>query len=370
MIAFRKHWHLAGKAWDAMIKYQMYTNDTSYQKDIQSALSRNMEELPNHQGYRMARKAPEGGEKEIWWIYPALTAMESRFPALECKSWNASVGSNGKCNTSWESLAINAFEEYALRWNKENETCSGGLRWQLENPGYKNTVTNGGFFQIEARLARYTGNSTFAEWATRVWEWTVNVKLMDITDEYHVYDGTDDRQGRNCSLDGYFETQEWSHTLGLYLHGAANMYAYSQRKGEPTSHQNWGKHIEGLLGRAKHTFSSPYKNLTSTLIIYEKICERKNDCNEDQMSYKGTLVQALGRAMILVPSMAPKIEKLLNATSVGASSGCSIKPEYNNACSMKWNTGQWDGETRFGAQVSSLEAVLGVLVGSAPLVTI
>ena len=74
--------------------------------------------------------------------------------------------------------------------------------------------------------------------------------------------------------------------------------------------------------------------------------------------------------MMLVPRVRPRIEKLINATSMGASSGCSTETQDKNACSFKWYTGQWDKVTNFGAQVSSLEAVLGALVGSAPLVTI
>ena len=279
-----------------MIKYQIYTNDISHQTDIQSALSRNMEELPNSQGYRMARKAPEGDTKEMWWIYPALTAMELGFPAPEWKSGNVSLGLTGKCNVTWQSLAINAFEEYVERWNDEKNTCDGGLRWQLEDPGYKNTATNGGFFQIAARLARYTGNRTFADWATTVWEWTKAVELLETGEEYHVHDGAEDREQRECSMDGYLENQEWSHTLGLYLQGAANMYAYSQRNNVSASRQNWTTHVDGLVRRAQNTFSSRYKKKTTSInVIYENMCEPKDGCSEDQMSFKGTLVQALSR---------------------------------------------------------------------------
>jgi mannan endo-1,6-alpha-mannosidase len=353
-----------------MIKYQMYTKDTSHEEHIQSALSRNMEELPNRQGYRMARKAPEGDKKEMWWIYPALTAMESGFPAPICKSGNVSLRATGKCNVSWQSLAINAFEEHVERWNAEKTTCNGGLRWQLKDPGYKNTVTNGGFFQIAARLARYTGNETFADWATTVWEWTTAVELLETGEEYHVHDGAEDREERECSMDGYFQNQEWSHTLGLYLQGAANMYAYSQRKNVTASRQNWTIHVDGLVRRVQSAFSLRYKkDNTSIDVIYENMCELTDDCSEDQMAFKSTLVQALSRTMMLVPSVMPRIAKLINATSVGASSGCSTKTEDKNACGFKWYTGRWDQVTKFGAQVSSLEAVLGALVGSAPLAT-
>jgi mannan endo-1,6-alpha-mannosidase len=386
-------WHLGGKAWDAMIKYQMYTKDTKYQQAIQTAMTRNMERVPNGKGYRMARVAPEGEEKVLWWIYPALTAMESGFPPPECPGETVSPGpagnlsrgvpgkvspaSGGKCAITWQSLATAAFDEYVERWHAESDTCGGGLRWQLENPGYKGTPTNGGFFQIAARLARHTGNATFADWATAVWEWTGAVGFLRTGDEYHVFDGAEDRNGRACSRKGYFDVAEYSHNLGLYLHGAAHMYAYARGGAGASANasakagaQPWEKHVAGLVKRALGSFASAYEgenNATAREVVYEPRCELRTNCDEDQMSFKGTLVAALSRTMLLVPSVQPSLEKLVNATSMGASKGCSAKPEDKNACGFKWFTGSWDHVSSFGAQVSSLEAILGASIGSAPL---
>lgn len=60
---------------------------------------------------------------------------------------------------SWLSLVQAVFNEQRDRW--DNKTCGGGLRWQtmIKNGwSFKNTISNGCFFNIAARLARYTGD--------------------------------------------------------------------------------------------------------------------------------------------------------------------------------------------------------------------
>ena len=78
---------------------------------------------------------------------------------------------------SWLQLAQSVFDSQVLRW--DTKTCGGGLRWQIfafnDGYDYKNTLTNGNFMQLGARLARYTGNQTYSEWASKVSDWTFKV---------------------------------------------------------------------------------------------------------------------------------------------------------------------------------------------------
>jgi len=55
---------------------------------------------------------------------------------------------------------------------------------------YKNSISNGAFFQISARLARFTGNQTYVDWAEKIWDWVEEIGLMSST--YDIYDGTDE----------------------------------------------------------------------------------------------------------------------------------------------------------------------------------
>jgi mannan endo-1,6-alpha-mannosidase len=98
---------------------------------------------------------------------------------------------------SWLELTENLWNTQVRRW--DTATCGGGLKWQIfpSNLGYdyKNSVSNGAFFQLSARLARFTGNETYLQWAEKVYEWSTVIGLID--EEFRVYDGGDDL--KNCT---------------------------------------------------------------------------------------------------------------------------------------------------------------------------
>lgn len=151
----------------------------------------------------------EGNDDQSFWAFTAMMAAEMNFPNPEDDK------------PSWLSLAQAVFNEQTARWDED--TCNGGLKWQIYsfNSGYqyKNSISNGCFFDLGARLARYTGNSTYAEWAERAWNWAVEVGV--IGERYEVYDGTSETN--NCSDVNHVQ---WSYNNGVFLHGAAHMWNY------------------------------------------------------------------------------------------------------------------------------------------------
>ena len=120
-------------------------------------------------------------------------------------------------------LSQAVFNNMAIRLEQEidDNTCGGGLRWQVlftaDGYGYKNTVSNSCFFQLGARLARYTGNTTYAELGTKAYDWMREVEL--ISDDYHVHDGITVEP--DCKT---MDPNEWSYNVGMALAGAAYMY--------------------------------------------------------------------------------------------------------------------------------------------------
>lgn len=122
---------------------------------------------------------------------------------------------------SWLALAQAVFNLQVGRW--DDTSCGGGLRWQIFtfNKGYdyKNSISNGGFFQLAARLARYTGNDTYAQWAEKSYNWIKTTPLF--TPEYVIYDGS--QTEHNCTVASEIQ---WTYNLGTFLMGAANMYNY------------------------------------------------------------------------------------------------------------------------------------------------
>ena len=120
--------------------------------------------------------------------------------------------------TSWLDLAVNVFNDQAARWS--TSTCGGGLRWQIYpfNDGYdyKNAFAAGAFFQLAARLARYTGNQTYADWATKSYDWTSTVGF--ISDDYRVFDGA--LVIGNCSA---IYRLQWTYVAATFMYGSAVM---------------------------------------------------------------------------------------------------------------------------------------------------
>ena len=154
----------------------------------------------------------QGNDDQAFWAFAVMSAVELNFPDPPA----------GK--PSWLSLAQAVFNEQASRW--DTTACGGGLRWQIFtwNNGYeyKNSISNGGFFQLAARLARYTGNQTYADWANKSYDWIIGTPLF--TSDYHVYDGAD--MSNNCSVAGQIQ---WTYNIGTFLMGAANMWNHVSR---------------------------------------------------------------------------------------------------------------------------------------------
>ncbi|KAI0396482.1 glycoside hydrolase family 76 protein [Xylariaceae sp. FL0594] len=330
-------WWLSGSGWNGLMDYTVYTQDTTYKKDLLSALSKNVG--PNFDFVPPEQAGWEANDDQAYWLFNALTAMEYNFDTLPGAP-------------SWETISTNAFNLFVKRWQDDSETCSGGLKWQY-NPKangwtYKNAVTNGAFFQTAARLARYTGDQKFADWAVKIWDWSRGVGL--VSQDYHVYDGTGDDKGANCSQ---VNRDEWSYNIASFIHGAAHLYNFTA---DPT----WENHVHGLVDTAAATFFNPAK----TGIMVEQKCEANHACSTDQTSFKASLARWLGKTAVLVPSLKQTIVPLLEKSAQGAAKSCSGLG--NSTCGQSWTTGSFDGQSDFGVELSALETIQSLLVFEAP----
>lgn len=190
-----------------MVEYWYYTGDTSYNPTVLAAIisqsGTDSDFMPENQ------TKTEGNDDQGFWGMAAMTAAEVGFddPTSDEPQWLA--------------LAQGVFNDMAGRW--DTSTCGGGLRWQIFtfNTGYtyKNSIANGCFFNLASRLAAYTGNSTYADWAETTWDWLETIGL--ISDTYEVYDGTSDTD--NCTT---IDHLQFTYNQGIYLFGAAMMYNY------------------------------------------------------------------------------------------------------------------------------------------------
>jgi mannan endo-1,6-alpha-mannosidase len=329
------YWWECGALMGAMLDYSHYTQDPTYDKKLATALLAQVGPdfnymLPKHFG-------DEGNDDQAFWGFAVMSAAERNFPQPD-----ASV-------PSWLDLASNLWNSLASRWDES--TCGGGLTWQIfdSNPNgltYKNTVANGGLFQLSARLARATGNDTYAQWATKVWDWTTGVGLIDA--KFNIVDGTDSRE--NCTK---LNPVSFSYTSGIYLYGAAVMANH-------TGDAAWTSRTSGII-EGSRSFFSPFDNATD--IMYEHACEQVNSCNVDMLSFKGYMSRFMYASTLMVPSIRPAVEKLLRKNAVAAAGACSGGSD-GTTCGQKWYVGGYDGNTGLGQEMCALETVQGLLAAS------
>lgn len=201
------YWWECGAMLNALIDYYYYTKDDSYNGLVMQAMvhqtgpERNY--MPPNQSQSM------GNDDQAFWGMAALSAAENKFPNPPDEE------------PQWLALAQAVFNSQAHRW--DDMTCGGGLRWQVFtfNNGYtyKNTVSNGALFNIAARLAAYTGNGSYADWADKAWDWMDTTGL--IGNAYQAFDGTD--VDDNCTA---INPLRFTYNNGVLLSGAAHMFKY------------------------------------------------------------------------------------------------------------------------------------------------
>ncbi len=247
----------------------------------------------------------------------------------------------------WLSLAQAVFNTMALRWDDDN--CGGGLRWQIFtwNSGYdyKNSVSNGALFHMAARLARYTSNDSYTEWAEKVWDWMVDVNFISTSTWWFVYDGAS--LTTNCTT---VQKLQWTYNQGLMLAGCAYLYNY-------TENSVWLNRTENLLTGSQVFFKNN--------VMYEAACQNAGNCNNDQRSFKAIFSRFLGLTSVMAPTTYDKIHTYLEASANAAAQSCSGGTD-GHTCGLNWSATGWDGYYGLGEQMSALEVIQNFLAPTRP----
>ena len=324
-------WESAGLL-NSMVHYSHYTQDYTYDETVANAIAAQAGTGNDFMGAQTL-----GNDDQLWWGLLALTAAEYNFrqPAS---------------GSSYLQLAENVYNEVLGRW--DSATCGGGLRWQITTDAsntYKNAVSNALFFQLAARLARYTGDSKYSDEATNVWNWVSSVGIIDKAN-YNVYDGTSTNDG--CTS---LDHDQWSYNAGAFLYGAAVMLDITGDSG------TWQPRVSGLLGGVANAFSADN-------VLQEK-CEADGSCDVDQKSFKAYTSRWLAATAAMVPSVAAQIQPLLDESVNGAVQACVADADGNNdgVCGLKWTTNGDDQDYGVGQQLAALEIVQGQLASGRPL---
>jgi mannan endo-1,6-alpha-mannosidase len=321
------YWWEAGAMFGSLINYWQYTGDTSYNQVITQALQFQVGPDENYNPPNQSKNM--GVDDQAFWAFSAMDAAEAGLP---------DVGGDAP---SWLALAQAVFNFQSSLW--DDATCGGGMRWQVYsfNAGYnlKNTISNGGNFQLAARLAAYTGNQTYADWANKMWDWMAASPLFQTQNNLlYIWDNTD--ANNNCTDVAHYV---WTYNYGTMLIGAASMYKFTNGA-EP-----WGTRVQQVLDGA---FSLFFPQDYGGNIMSEFQCEPASNCNNDQSSFKAYLARWLAVTTLLVPSTKDQIMPKLQASASGAAGQC-VGGSNGRTCGRRWYTSTWDGTSGVGQQVSS-----------------
>ncbi|POR33088.1 Mannan endo-1,6-alpha-mannosidase DCW1 [Tolypocladium paradoxum] len=334
------YWWEGGAMWGTLIDYWAWTGDSSYNDEIMQAMlwqtGVNNDYMPHNV------TASLGNDDQGFWGMSAMLAAENKFPNPPSDK------------PQWLALAQAVFNTQASP-DRHDSTCGGGLRWQIpfSNNGYnyKNSsltcpgIANGCFFNLGARLARYTGNTTYSDWAIKTWDWMEMIGFIN-NETYAIYDGA--TVGDNCKD---INKAEFSYNNGVFAQGAAFMYNYTN--GDPV----WKDRVEKLVDYGLETF---FPNG----IAVEISCENVGTCTTDMLTFKGFVHRWYSVVMQIAPFTANKIAPVLKKSAAAAVAQCT-GGALGRQCGFKWASGTYDGKTGAGQEMAVLAAASSQLIGHA-----
>ncbi|OAS99466.1 uncharacterized protein BDCG_16152 [Blastomyces dermatitidis ER-3] len=327
-------WHSA-VLFGSLVDYWHFTGDSSYNDMIKQGL---LAQAGQNQDYQPANQsAGLGNDDQAQWGLAALSAAEFSFDAR---------------SDEWAGFARLVFQTQARRW--DDEKCRGGLNWRVntfsDGHSVKNSMSNGAFFELSSRLARYTNNQTYAEWAGKAWDWMSDIGLL--TDDFKVFDAADGNT--DCKE---INDDQWSANVGSLLSGAANMY--NMTNGDST----WKSRVEDLFKGASIFFKRD--------IMFEPACEPDEKCDIRRKTFKAILSKALRNTVQLAPFMNDLVLPKVEASAREAVDECDEEDGYH-MCSYDWvdvdndrddKDDDNDDDETLGEQLSVLQIVLAKLAG-------
>jgi mannan endo-1,6-alpha-mannosidase len=320
-------WWEAGSMFDLLIQYWSLTGDDQYNALVSQGLQFQKGDgddfVPTNQTKSI------GSDDQAIWALAAMSAAETKFPE-----------SNG--NPTWLSLADAVFNEQARRW--DTQSCNGGLRWQffLFNNGYnyKNSISAGLFFQLSSRLARYTGNATYSDWASKSFTWTDSIGFID--QQWNVFDGASVTS--NCSQINKIQS---SYVAGTFITGAAHMYNVTN------GDTQWKSVLDGLLNRTLSLFFPEG-------VAEEISCEPSNTCTTDMQAYKGILSRWLVDTIQSAPYTSSTILPNIRSSAIAAAKACN-----GSTCPLSVIGPSGTSPANLGNEMNALSVVQGLLVANA-----
>ncbi|CAI6332027.1 unnamed protein product [Periconia digitata] len=330
-----------GAVWGSLLEYGHLTGDSQYNELVSKALTHQLGTMNNFMPQNQTKTL--GNNDQASFGITAVTAAEVGLAAPE--------GEAGQ----WIDIASRVFNNLVERWDMQ--ACSGGLHWQIFqlNNGYQymNTDSAANFFVLSARLAQFTGNKTYSDWADKVYQWTVDHKFIE---DFKIYDGASAMQ--NCSK---VEPLQWTSNHGLFTEGAAVMYNLTNGT------DKWKTVVEGLtdsvdifIGDNKALIEvacetlnndcgldqDTIQNKTMNEVLDAVGCVNAGTCNLDQRAFKGIAAHSYYRTIRVAPFTSEKLQPILSTSAKMAETSCvgpftsrSENTTDNVSCAFQWKKG-------------------------------
>lgn len=244
-------------------------------------------------------------------------------------AWMKLAERTGKAEYLQTAKAIHA--HMAATWQTDK---GGGVLWCLDKDKQKtNAITNNLFLILSARLAKYTGESSYRDWARRSCTWLKEQKLFDGT-------GVVDGPGHTGDY--------WSYNQGTYL---AGLTAWSAASSDPALLDEAAAVARAILQKAGF--------VTEQHILREKL----GTSGWDGCLFKGILARGLReladalRAAGKHPDLVQEIDQCLQATAAAIMAGTPGDKEFP----AEWHKGAANLETNYNTHLSALLALTAAL---------
>lgn len=331
------YWWQAGEVFGGWVDYYQFCQkgNTTFHDLLYEAMIH--QAGPKYDYMPTNQSMTEGNDDQGVWGLTLLQAAERNFTDPK--------------DHSWLSMAQSIFNQMSSRW--DDTSCGGGLRWQIFtwNSGYnyKNSISNGCFFNIAARLYRFTTDDRYLDEAEKIWNWMVEVGFMtDKKGEMVIYDGANDDD--NCTD---LSIHRWSYIYAVWLSGCAFLYNATEDSG-------WKDKMGEIIEASSYFFNNS--------ILTEMTCAPSGKCNNDQRTFRALMARSLSQVVTLVPGEYDHImENWLVPSAKAAAQSCSGGFD-GVTCGFNWAASGWDNMAGLGEQMSAKETIMSLITSKhAPL---
>ncbi|KAM6520187.1 hypothetical protein FALCPG4_013740 [Fusarium falciforme] len=206
------YWWEGGAMMGTYIDYWKLTGDSSYNHVIMEGMLHQTGD--GHDYMPENHTASLGNDDQGFWGMSAMLAAENKFPQPSRRQGPMARPRPGRLDDTGPSQPTRQGVQWRL-------AMADSFLPMLVTTTRIVAIANGCFFNLGARLARYTGNSTYAKYAEETWDWLWAVEYID-HENWRVYDGG--HVEKNCTD---INKATFSYNAAILLQGAAFMYNYT-----------------------------------------------------------------------------------------------------------------------------------------------